>query len=286
MREPPSFQTPPAGRYFVKMHGLRNHFVITDGRGEAYRPTVEEIVRICDAGVGVGGDQLVVLEAPGPRGREQGAAAFMRLYNVDGREVEACGNATRCVAWLLLEEAGTDEVVVETLAGLLQCRRAGDLRVACGMGQVKSDWRDIPLADERDTCHVDLTSGPLSNAVALNIGNPHVVYFVDDIDAIDLEAHAPAIQKHALFPDEVNVGVAQLVAPDRIRSKVYERGAGLTAACGSGACVALYAALMRGLTDSREATVSMPAGDVTIAIDDEGRATMTGPVEYCFAGYY
>lgn len=277
----PSFGAPAAGRRFIKMHGLLNHFVIVDARQVAYAPATAEIVRICDVRTGVGGDQLIVIEPP----RREGPTAFMKILNVDGREVEACGNATRCVAWLLLEEAGSDQLTLETLAGEINCRRTGDLEVSCTMGRVTMDWSDIPLSRDVDTCHVDLVSGPLSDGVALGIGNPHIVFFVDDIDSVDIEQVAPGIQQDELFPNEVNVGLAEMLDTDHIRSVVYERGAGLTTACGSGACVAVFAALARGLTDRREVTVSMPAGDVTIAMDNDGVATMTGPVAYCCSGY-
>ncbi len=281
MTEPPAFGKTPAGRFFVKMHGLRNHFVITDAREDPYRPDDEEIIRICDPQTGVGADQLIIIEPP----RAPGADVFMRILNVDAREVEACGNATRCVAWLMMEERKSDAITVETLAGALDCRRAGPMQVSCAMGQVTMDWRAIPLAEERDTCHLDIEFGPLSDAVALAIGNPHVVFFVDELDAIDLESLAPQIQQHSLFPNQVNVGVAQMIDDDRVRLAVYERGAGLTTACGSGACVAAYAALARGLTDSRAMAVEMPAGQVTIEITGDGTAIMTGPVAYCFSGY-
>jgi diaminopimelate epimerase len=280
----PTFDTPASGRFFIKMHGLRNHFVIVDGRTESYSPGSEEIIRICDPQTGVGGDQLIVIENPREAASNDNADAFMRILNVDGREVGACGNATRCVAWLLLEEAGSDRVVIETLAGLIECRRTGDMEVSCVMGRVSMAWQEIPLAEEKDTCHIDLAVGPLVDGIALNIGNPHIVFFVDDADAVDICSLAPAIQKNELFPDEVNVGVAEMLSEDHIRSVVYERGAGLTTACGSGACVAAYAALARGLTKKRKLTVSMPAGDVLIAIDDDGVATMTGPVSFCFTG--
>jgi diaminopimelate epimerase len=209
----------------------------------------------------------------------------MRILNVDGVEAEACGNATRCVAWLLLEEYDADELVVETVAGLIGCRRTGDLEVACTMGRVSTDWRDIPLDRETDTRHVHVGAGPLADGVALGIGNPHIVYFVDRVDDIDLAALAPAIQRDPTFPNGVNVGIAEIVDDTRLRSIVFERGAGLTTACGSGACVAAFAARLRGLTDRSEMTVSMRAGDVSIEIDDRDVATMTGPVDYCFSGY-
>lgn len=286
MTKAPAFGSKPQGRFFIKMHGLYNHFVITDGRDKTYRPDDDEIVRVCHPQSGVGADQLIIIEPPTDKGGSGSATAFMRILNVDAREVEACGNATRCVAWLLMEELQQDELVLETLAGLIECRRSGELQVSCAMGQVSSDWQKIPLSQEKDTCHIDTEFGELKDGIALSIGNPHIVFFVDDVDAIDLRAIAPGIQQHALFPQQVNVGVAQLLADDHIRSRVYERGAGLTMACGSGACVAAYAALARGLTDRRRITVSMAAGDVTIDISDSGVATMTGPVAYCFSGYY
>lgn len=273
------------GRAFLKMHGLRNHFVIVDGRKDPYRPSRQEIVSICDAQVGVGCDQLVVIENPGDDAQRAGAVAFLRFYNVDGPEAEACGNATRCVGWLLLEELAADQLMLETRHGLLECRRVGDKRVSCGMGRITMDWRIIPLSEARDTCHVQIGSGPLTDGVALSIGNPHIVFFVDDIDAIDLAGVAPPIQSQALFPNEVNVGVAQMLAANRLRLRVYERGAGLTQACGSGACVAAFAALARGLTDERRMTIEMPAGSVEVSISADGIATLTGSVEYSFSGY-
>ena len=270
------------GRPFVKMHGLRNHFVITDAREEAYKPDVGEIVRICDPQIGVGADQLIVME-PAVSGS---ADVFMRIYNVDGREVEACGNATRCVGWLMLEEAGCDSVVVETLAGPLTCRRKGDLLVSSDMGRVIMQWQAIPLSEERQTLYLDFESGGLKEPAALSIGNPHIVFFVDDIDAVDIESIAPAMQSDPLFPNSVNVGVAEITSADRMRLVVYERGAGLTTACGSGACVAAYAARARGLTDSRRVTIEMPAGAVEIEIHDDSRAVMTGPVAFCFRGTF
>lgn len=267
------------------MHGLRNHFVIVDGRKDPYHPGQQEIVSICDAQVGVGCDQLVVIENPGNDAQRAGAVAFLRFYNIDGPEAEACGNATRCVGWLLLEELAADQLMLETRNGLLECRRVGAKRVSCGMGRITMDWQQIPLSEARDTCHIQVASGPLTDGIALNIGNPHIVFFVDDVDEIDLASVAPPIQAQALFPNEVNVGVAQMLAANRLRLRVYERGAGLTQACGSGACVAAFAALARGLTDVRHMTIDMPAGSVEVSISADGQATMTGPVEYCFSGY-
>ncbi|HUD96125.1 MAG TPA: diaminopimelate epimerase [Woeseiaceae bacterium] len=268
-----------SGRPFLKMHGLRNHFIVVDARETPYRPPAAAIVQLCDPQAGIGADQLVVIEPTGGR-----AAAFVRFWNVDGREVEACGNATRCVAWLLLEELGANIVILETRAGLLDCRRIAPLRVSTVMGRIRTGWRDIPLASERDTLHLDVEEGPLRDAVALNIGNPHIVFFVDDLDAVDLGTLAPPIQNNPLFPQQVNVGAAQMMAEDRMRLRVYERGAGLTMACGSGACVAHFAALSRGLTDSRRMTVELPGGELDIEVLADGSAVMTGPVAISFSG--
>lgn len=268
-----------AGRAFIKMHGLRNHFVIVDGRTMPFRPAAAEIVRICDPQIGVGGDQLVVLEPS-----ERGADLFMRLYNPGGEQVEACGNATRCVAWLLLEESSTDHVRIETLAGVLDCHRIGDRQVSCDMGRVSMHWKDVPLCEDRDTLNLDLTVGNLSNPVVLSVGNPHAVFFVDDIAGIDIAALAPRVQNHPLFPESVNVGVAMRLSDSRIRLKVYERGAGLTQACGSGACAAAFAARARRIIGASQIIVEQPGGEVGIVIGGDDHAVMSGPVEHCFSG--
>lgn len=269
----------PTGRPFVKMHGLRNHFVIVDAREAPFRPATDEITRICDQQVGVGADQLVVIEAANDRGQ-----AFMRLFNVDGREVEACGNATRCVAWLLLEEKSVDSVAIETLAGVLDCQRAGAQQVSCDMGPVSMRWQDVPLREARDTLNVPLSVGALQGPVTLNVGNPHAVFFVDDVDSVDIESLAPQVQQDSLFPQQVNVGVATLRGAADIVLKVYERGAGLTEACGSGACAAAFAARQKGLSTAKRFTVTLPGGSVSIEIRDDNHAIMTGPVAFSFRG--
>ena len=278
-------QIDPPGRYFIKMQGLRNHFVIVDGREDPYHPGRSEIVHICDPQTGVGGDQLVIIEPPSPEGEKSGAYAFMRLLNVDGRDVEACGNATRCIAWLLMQESGVDALKIETRAGVLECQREGDMLISCMMGKISMDWQKIPLSRQQDTLHLDIEVEELSDPVGLNIGNPHAVFFVDDLDSIDLQRLAPSVQENKLFPEEVNVGLAQMIDAENMRLVVYERGAGLTTACGSGACVAVFAAIARGLTKSHTLTVLMPAGPVNIEIRADDTAVMTGPVDFCFTGH-
>ena len=273
------------GRPFIKMHGLRNDFVIVDGRDQPYRPTAEEIVRICDRRAGVGGDELLVIEPPAGGPKSSDAYALVRIYNPDGREVEACGNATRCVGWLFLQESGRDAVVIDTLGGKLGCRRAGEKLVAVDMGNLRTAWQDIPLAHEIDTLHLEIGAGPLNDPVGMNIGNPHAVFFVEDLASIDLPTWGPQLQKHPLFPEEANIGVAEIIDSKTMKLSVWERPGALTTACGTGACVAVGAAHRRGLTDKKRMTVIMPAGSVEIELKDDDSVIMTGPVEVCYCGY-
>ena len=274
----------PRSRPFVKMHGLRNDFIIVDGRQHPYTPSAEEIIRICDRRAGVGGDELVIVDSAHPESTTD-AYAFVRIFNPDGHEVEACGNATRCVGWLLLQENERETVVIETLGGPLQCRQSGDKKVAVDMGQLRIGWQEIPLAREMDTLHLEISAGPLQDPVGMNIGNPHAVFFVDDLDAIDLAALGPQLQKDSLFPQEANIGAAQLIDSKTLKLSVWERPGALTTACGTGACVAVGAAHRRGLTKEKRMTVIMPAGAVEIELKDDNSVVMTGPVAICFSGY-
>lgn len=271
-------------RPFLKMQGLGNHFVIVDGRATPFQPPVEEIIRICDEKTGIGAEQLLVIEPPTDQALSLGANARMRIYNPDGAEAQACGNATRCVVYLLLEETRGDIVQLETMAGILEGRRAGELSVSVNMGRISTDWESIPLSRPTDTLHAEIESGPLQDATVLNIGNPHAVFFVDDLQAVDLERFAPAIQADPLFPESVNVGAAELVDETSLRLSVYERPGVLTTACGSGSCVAVYAAHARGLTNALTMAVEMQGGTIQVQLNDDGTATMTGPVAYSFEG--
>ena len=272
-------------RPFLKMNGLGNDFVVVEARDEAFRPTPEEARAIADRASGVGCDQLIAIE---PTTR---ADAFMRIWNADGGEVGACGNATRCVAWLLMEAAGRDDVVIETEAGLLAATRAdGDKRVSVDMGPPELRWDRIPLAEEMDTKGIELQVGPidaphLHTPGAVNMGNPHVVFFVDDepTDAL-VKGSGSLIEHHPMFPAGVNVGFAFVKAPDRIRLRVWERGAGMTLACGTGACAALVACARRGLT-GRAATIEMDGGELHVEWrETDGHVIMTGPVTLEFTG--
>jgi diaminopimelate epimerase len=270
-----------SGRPFVKMHGLLNDFVIIDGRKEPYRPSTKEIIHICDRHEGIGADELLIVEPS----KHSKPYAFVRIINPDGREVEACGNASRCIGWLLLKECNQKEIQIETLGGILTCSLVGEKQVSCEMGKVKTHWQDIPLSQEMDTLHLNIGTGPLNDPVGMNIGNPHAVFFVEDLDAVDLPKYGKALQTNPLFPEEANIGVAQLIDSETLKLSVWERPGTLTTACGTGACVAVAAAHRRGLTQKNRMTVIMPAGSVDIELKEKNIAVMTGPVEICYTGY-
>ena len=226
------------GTPFVKMHGLGNDFVVLDARAHAIALDDRQAAAIAARHTGIGCDQLIVIEQP----RDKHAAALLRIRNADGGEVEACGNAARCIGALLMRESGKDSITLETEAGLIEARAAGKDRVAVDMGKPRWSWRDIPLARDCDTDHLPLSLGPLSDAAATSMGNPHATFFVSDVATIDLADLGPALEHDKLFPKRANIGVAQVISPAKIRLRVWERGAGLTPACGTGACAALVLA--------------------------------------------
>jgi len=273
------------GRPFIKMHGLRNDFIIVDARRTPFNPSSAEIQRICDRRQGVGGDELLIIEPASPSDAKENLAAFVRIINTDGREVEACGNASRCIGWLLMKEQCLESVAFRTLGGKLICRLKGDRTVSVGMGRLRMAWHEIPLSKKMDSLHLGISAGPLKDPVGMNIGNPHAIFFVKEIDQIDLKTYGPKLQHHPLFPQEANIGVAQMIDANTMKLAVWERPGALTTACGSGACAAVGAALRRGLTDQKTVNVIMPAGSLEIEIDENDEATMTGPVETCYAGY-
>jgi diaminopimelate epimerase len=211
------------------------------------------------------------------------AEAFMRIMNADGGEVAACGNAARCVASLLMRETGRDAARIETLAGILEAQGLAGGAVAVDMGEAKIGWRDIPLAREQDTLHLTLSAGPLSDPVAVSMGNPHATFFVPDAERIDLVTLGPKLERDPLFPERANIGVAQVSARDRIRLRVWERGAGLTLACGTGACAALVAAARRGVAD-RAADLILDGGTLRVEWRADGHVVMSGPVAVAFTG--
>ena len=264
---------------FIKMHGLGNDFVVIDARGGDVALDSDRVRAIAERRMGVGCDQL--LEICPPRSDE--AAAFMRIWNADGGEVEACGNGVRCVAAFLMMEGGAEAVAIDTVAGLIRAETAEHGRVAVDMGEARLGWEEIPLAREMDTLELDLTLGPLSAPVAVNMGNPHAVFFVDDAEAVDIATLGPQLETDALFPERANIGVAQVRGETDIRFRVWERGVGITRACGTGACAAMVAASRRGLT-GRAATVTLDGGELEIEWLENNHVRMTGPVATSFMG--
>ncbi|MEX0696914.1 MAG: diaminopimelate epimerase [Dongiaceae bacterium] len=261
------------------MHGLGNDVVVIDGRVRPVALGPAAARAIADRRTGVGCDQIIVIEPP----LNGHADAALRILNADGGEVEACGNGTRCVALLLMREKRTDRVAVETAAGLLQAAAAGGGLVVVDMGPARLDWRDIPLAGPADTLRLDLALGPLRDPVAVNVGNPHAVFFVPDAEAIDLAALGPQLERHPMFPQRANIEVATMLSPTRIRMRVWERGAGITRACGSGACATAVAAVRRGLAE-RKVEVALDGGTLAIEWRADGHVAMTGPAAISFAG--
>jgi diaminopimelate epimerase len=264
---------------FTKMHGLGNDFVVVDARHRPVEFGAGQARAIADRRTGVGCDQVIVIEPP-----VNGLAdAFMRIRNADGGEVEACGNAARCIAGMIMREKRSRHVIIETVAGLLDAESADDDMVSVDMGRISFDWRDIPLSDAADTLHLDIEAGPLRDGVAVNIGNPHAVFFVDDCEAVPLEIFGPIIERNPLFPKLTNVEAAQIVSNDRIRLRVWERGVGLTRACGTGACATVAAASRRGLI-GRNAEVQLDGGPLRIEWLKDDHVLMTGPVAVSFTG--
>jgi diaminopimelate epimerase len=266
---------------FLKMHGLGNDFVVLDGRRTAIAVDAATARVLADRRTGIGCDQVILLEPP----RHPDAQVLMRIHNPDGSEAEACGNATRCVADLVRRETGDPRVQIETMAGLLEAEALADGRIAVDMGPARTAWREIPLSRPMNTERVELSLGPLSAPVCTNMGNPHATFFVDNAEAIDLAALGPVLEHHPMFPQRANIGVAAIRDRSNIRLRVWERGAGITLACGSGACAALVGAHRRGLA-GRQATVMLDGGVLEIVWREDGHVLMTGPVAVSFDGSF
>ena len=259
---------------FVKMHGLGNDFIVLDARDAALPTLGAATVRaLADRREGIGCDQLILLE------QDDAADCRMRIYNRDGGEVEACGNATRAVGLLIGKPA-----MIATAGGLLEVRPE-DGGIAVDMGAPRFEWDAIPLAYPMDTLSMPVGWESLERPAAVNVGNPHVVFFVEDNDAVRLDSLGPQIEMDELFPDKINVNVATVEDRKTLRLRVWERGAGLTRACGTGACATAVVAMRRGLVD-REVEVHLPGGKLSIAWGEDDRITMTGPAVEAYRGSF
>lgn len=270
-----------AGLPFRKMNGLGNDFVIVDLRRTKARMTEDAAHAIADRKSGIGCDQVITIEdRDGP---------FMGVFNADGSEVGACGNAARCVGAILMDESGETGVAFETMSGEIVAERIGQARISVDMGLPKFHWKQIPLAEEcQDTRFVDIKLGPIDNPVlwgpsAVNMGNPHCIFFVEKAEAQALDRFGPMIENHPMFPERANVSVAEVRGRHYIRLRVWERGAGITKACGTAACAAVVAAVRRRLTE-RKATVELDGGLLAIEWRADDHVIMTGPYELEFEG--
>ena len=270
---------------FLKMNGLGNDFVVLDARTRALALTPESVRALADRRRGIGCDQILVLE------KAEGADAFMRIYNAEGGEVDACGNGTRCVARLLAEELARPRVTICTNAGLLHCEMKGTARATVDMGEPRFDWQDIPLAERMDTRGIDVAVGPIDAPVlkgpaAVSMGNPHCIFFVEDVMAHDLAKIGPMLEHHPMFPERANISLARVEGPNRIRLRVWERGAGITGACGTAACATLAAAARKKLS-ARKAEIELDGGVLEIEWrESDGHILMTGPADINFKGEF
>jgi diaminopimelate epimerase len=276
---------------FLKMNGLGNEIVVVDLRGTKTRVAPHE-ARAIAADPRSRFDQLMAIHDPLVTGTD----AYLRILNTDGSESGACGNGTRCVAWAMIADAAMggspERLTLQTKAGLLPAWRVSDLVFTVDMGRPKLRWDEIPLAEEfRDTRMIELQIGPIDAPVlhspsAVNMGNPHAIFWVDDVNAHDLARVGSLLEHHPVFPERANISLAEVKAPDHIVLRVWERGVGLTQACGSAACAALVAAARKKLT-GRRATVTLPGGDLTIEWrEGDDHVLMTGPVELEWEGTF
>lgn len=271
---------------FLKMNGLGNDFVVWDAREAPLRLTVDEIRAIGDRQTGIGFDQMITVEKS-----SVGADAFMRIHNRDGGEVDACGNATRCIGRLLVEESGAAAATIETNAGLLVAARTDNpRRITVDMGVPKFKWDEIPLAEEfHDTRAIELQIGPIDKPIlhtpgVVNVGNPHAVFWVKDIEAYDLSRIGPLLENHPMFPERANISLAHVISDNEIEVKVWERGVGLTRACGTAACAVAVASARDGRT-GRKVTVRLPGGPLQIEWrESDDHILMSGDTEIEFEG--
>ncbi len=272
----PAMRAPEhSGLPFMKMHGLGNDFVVVDARAGA-NPVTPALARaVADRHFGVGFDQLAVIEAPADPAQ---ADAHLVFYNADGSTSAACGNATRCIARFLMNESGRDFLALTTDRGTLTAQDAGDGLTSVNMGLPQLDWRDIPLAEEVDTLELPIEGGP----TATGMGNPHCTFFVEDAERVALADFGPRYEHHPLFPERTNVQVAQIIGPDHIRMRVWERGVGVTLASGSSSCATAVAAARRGLT-GRRVRIDLDGGTLWIDWREDG-VWMTGPTAHVFTG--
>ena len=269
---------------FRKMNGLGNDFVVLDARMRPIAVTEKSAKAISDRKTGIGCDQLIVLE------KSPDFDVRMRIWNAEGGEVQSCGNASRCIADLLFDEMGTNTATISTKGGLLMASKAGDKMVTIDQGVPKFGWKDIPLSEPfADTRHIEMQYGPIDHPLihspsVVNVGNPHCIFWVEDLDVVDLGRAGPMLENHPLFPERANISFAKVVSRDHIILRVWERGAGLTKACGTAACATMAAGHRIKIIDDK-CRITLPGGDLFMSVrESDGHVMMTGPVAYEFDG--
>jgi diaminopimelate epimerase len=269
---------------FRKMNGLGNDFVVIDARARPLSISEAQAKAIADRRTGIGCDQLIVLE------KSKTADVEMRIWNAEGGEVQSCGNASRCVADLLFDEKKSDRATINTKGGFLEAYKAGERMVTIDQGKPRFDWKDIPLSEPFfDTRHIELQVGPIDAPLihspsVVNVGNPHAIFWVRDLNVVDLGKVGPMLENHMLFPERANITLARVDARDHVTIKVWERGAGLTQACGTAACAVMAAGHRIDIIDAK-ARITLPGGDLMMAVNElNGHVLMTGPATYDFEG--
>ena len=258
------------------MNGLGNDFVIIDRRNQTFEITPAKAKWIAYRRFGIGCDQIILLD------KSSNADVYMGIYNSDGSQSSACGNATRCVGKLLIDEMGKNQVTIETKVAVLTATQNETGLLTVDMGEPSFDWKKIPLAQEADALSLPIESGPLKNPVAVSMGNPHIVFFMDDIEKINLRSYAAPLENHPMFPERTNVSLAQVMPNQEIRVKVWERGVGKTLACGTAACAVLVAAVALEKISVSKTTIILPGGKLEIEWNEDGRVLMSGAVSKVF----
>jgi diaminopimelate epimerase len=269
---------------FRKMNGLGNDFVVIDARKQPISISDAQAKAIADRKTGIGCDQLIVME------KSSLADVKMRIWNAEGGEVESCGNASRCIADIVMDETGLNSVSIDTKGGFLVGTRAGKLQVTMDMGKPKFDWDQIPLSEKfADTRHIELQVGPIDAPLmhspsVVNVGNPHCVFWVNDLNVVKLDRVGPMLENHPMFPERANIEMAKVVSRNHVIVNVWERGAGITQACGTAACAVMAAGHRIKIIDAA-ARITLPGGDLFMSINEaNGHVIMTGPLSYDFEG--
>ena len=263
---------------FIKMHGLGNDFVIIDRRNLDVTITKDLINKLSDRKTGVGCDQLITINS----NQQKKIDAVIEIFNPSGDKAEACGNGTRCVAKLLFDETKKKEINILSDYGILKAINNNSGNISVNLGKISTEWGEIPLSEKIDTLNIPIKINGFSNGIAVNIGNPHVVFFGKNIDDVDLKKIGSCIENNKLFPNKTNVEIIEVINNKKIKMRVWERGVGITLACGSGACASVYAGQLKGLLDNN-VEVQLERGSLFISIEKK-EAILTGPAEISFYG--